>query len=149
MVLISRWYPVWDGHSCQVQGPRSLILDTWYLILDTWYLIHDPWSMIIDTWSLIFDRWSLIHDPWSMILDPWSMIHDPWWEAFAPRMSLRSGSGPEFIFFFILSFSFISLTNAPIPGLIHNQFKRLNRISMLEGTLIKVNKKIITENRFL
>ena len=108
MVLISRRYPFRDGHSCQVQGPWSLILDTWSLILDTWYLILDTWSLIldpwylildtwcsiIDTWSLFFDHWSLIFNLWSMIHDPWSMIHDPWWEAFAPRMSLRSGSGP-------------------------------------------------------
>ena len=83
---------------------RSKMLDPWYLILDTWSMIHDPWAMIHDPWYLIFNLWSMIHDPWlvhdpwsmtwSMILDPWSMIHDPWWEAFAPRMSLRSGSGP-------------------------------------------------------
>ena len=97
MVLISRRYPVQDGHSCQVQGPRSLILDTWYLILDTWYLILDLWSMILDLWSLILDHWSLIFNLWSMILDPWSMIHD---EKPLLRVChsgpgpVRSGSGP-------------------------------------------------------
>ena len=76
MVLISRWYPFQDGHSCQnkVQGPWSLILDTWYLIFDPWYLILDTWYLIHDPWYLILDRWSLILDPWSLIHDPWSMI---------------------------------------------------------------------------
>ena len=76
------------------QGPRSNIFDPWYLILDTWSLILDPWSMIHDPWSLFIDTWSLIFDPWYLINDPWSLIHDPWWEAFAPRMSLRSGPVP-------------------------------------------------------
>ena len=100
MVLISRRYPCRDGHSCQVQGPWSLILDPWSLILDPWYLILDTWYLILDVRSLILDHCSLIIDLWSLIFDQWSMIHDPWsmmrslCSAYVTPVRVRSGSGP-------------------------------------------------------